>query len=37
MKIKEQVSNSNIKTMIITAYVKDVLFKDYPYLQELIK
>ena len=31
MKIKEKVSNLKIKSMIVTAYMKDDLFKDYPY------
>jgi response regulator RpfG family c-di-GMP phosphodiesterase len=37
MKIKEKVSNSNIKSMIVTAYMKDNLFKDYPYLRRIDK
>jgi response regulator RpfG family c-di-GMP phosphodiesterase len=37
MKIKEKDSNSNIKTMIVSAYMKDDLFKDYPYLHRIDK
>jgi chorismate-pyruvate lyase len=36
-KIREQDFNSNIKTMIISAYVKDVLLKDNSYTQRIDK
>jgi CheY-like chemotaxis protein len=36
-KIKEKGSNSNIKTMIVSAYLKDDLLKDNPYLQRIDK
>jgi CheY-like chemotaxis protein len=36
-KIREKDSNSNIKTMIVSAYVKDELLKDNPYLQRIDK
>jgi response regulator RpfG family c-di-GMP phosphodiesterase len=37
MKIKEKVSNSNIKSMVVNAYMKEDLFKDYPYLRRIDK
>jgi len=36
-KIREQDFNSNIKTMIISAYVKDTLLKDNSYTQRVDK
>ena len=36
-KIREQDFNSNIKTMIISAYVKDTLLKDNSYIQRIDK
>jgi response regulator RpfG family c-di-GMP phosphodiesterase len=36
-KIREKDSNSNIKTMIVSAYLKDDLLKDNPYLQRIDK
>jgi CheY-like chemotaxis protein len=36
-KIREQDFNSNIKTMIISAYVKDALLKDNSYTQRIDK
>jgi response regulator RpfG family c-di-GMP phosphodiesterase len=37
MKIKEKDSNSNIKTMIVSAYVKDDLLQDNPYIKRIDK
>jgi response regulator RpfG family c-di-GMP phosphodiesterase len=37
MKIKEKDSNSNIKTMIVSAYVKDDLLQDNPYIMRIDK
>ena len=36
-KIREQDFNSNIKTMIVSAYVKDVLLKDNSYIEKIDK
>jgi response regulator RpfG family c-di-GMP phosphodiesterase len=36
-KIKEKDSNSNIKTMIVSAYVKDDLLQDNPYIKRIDK
>jgi CheY-like chemotaxis protein len=36
-KIKEKGSNSNIKTMIVSAYLKDDLLKDDSYIQRIDK
>ncbi|HJT83282.1 MAG TPA: response regulator [Nitrososphaeraceae archaeon] len=36
-KIRENDHNSNIKTIIVSAYVKDDLLKDNPYLQKIDK
>ena len=36
-KIKEKVSNSIIKSMVVNAYMKEDLFKDYPYLRRIDK
>ena len=36
-KIREKDSNSNIKTMIVSAYVKDDLLKDNSYIERIDK
>ena len=36
-KIREKDSNSNIKTMIVSAYVKDDLLQDNPYIKRIDK
>ena len=36
-KIKEKDSNSNIKTIIVSAYVKDDLLQDNPYIKRIDK
>ena len=36
-KIREKDSNSNIKTMIVSAYVKDDLLKDNSYMNSIDK
>jgi response regulator RpfG family c-di-GMP phosphodiesterase len=36
-KIKEKDSNSNIKTMIVSAYVKDDLLQENPYIKRIDK